>query len=544
MTSNQIDQLAQFELEKRKLDIQKGLMVKSWMESNDPDQILKAQMYLEDVEKRKASGVKSVMFDPDGRSQGNGYKQKLVPLTYATLRAMGKTPIISAIIKTRVEQISEFTTPQTSKFQPGFVIRKKRKNYFSDEKEKNSAQDDKAINDMTESILNCGSDYNAWHGDSLDSLTRKFIPDSLALDQGTFEVIRNRKGIPIEMMAVDGATVRVADSIDDDEYKGSRKQVNGYYPSYVQVLDQNIKNEYYPWELCFGVRNPSSNIYNNGYGNSELEELMNVVTWMLNSDSYNGKFFSQGSSPKGILKVSGNVNAARLKEFRQEWHSTTSSVMNAHKVPIIDGENVDFINLQSSNRDMEFSQWQEYLIKVSCALYKIDPTEIFDFVNSKPGFNGENTEEKVKYSRDKGLKPLLRSFQTWLNKYWVNPRNPELELIFVGLDTDSEQKELELDIKRGQSFMGMNELREKHDLGDLDEKDMVLNPVWMQMKQMEAMEGAPGEPPGEFTPEADPIAAREAELTEYEKSKEINPFIQELNDFTEKSLGADPKITI
>lgn len=535
--SSQGDELAKFQYEKKRLEIQEQLTLNKWLQSDDPDLLIKAQTYLQDVERRQASGVKTIIFDPEGINQGDGYLRKSANLSFSMLRSMSRTPIISSIIKTRVEQVSEFTNPQTDKFQPGFIIRKKKKSYFS--KEEDTIVDkslQKRIDDMVEFVMNCGESSNKWHGDTFDSLTRKIIPDSLSLDQANFEIVRNRKGLPVELIAADAATIRIADSFDDDEYHGVQKQqINGYYPSYVQVLDGVVKNEYFPWELCFGVRNPSTSIYSNGYGSSELEELMNIVTWMLNSDTYNGKFFSQGSAPKGIMKVSGNVNPTRLQEFRQNWQATTASVYNAHKVPVVESDNFEWIDLQRTNRDMEFSQWQEYLIKVSCAIYKIDPTEVFDLQHTNSGaLRSDNKEENVKYSRDKGLKPLLRAYQAWLNKYVINPRDPELELVFVGLDVDSEEKELELDIKRVGSFMGYKEIRKKYGLEDLDPDDAILSPTYLQIQSMKMM----GNPESNQAVDQFSDQGYQGDQGDQyaEKSVETNPFIQELNNYVKRNL--------
>jgi len=534
---NQDDTFNKYQLERRKIDIQEQLHLKKWLESNDPDLLIKAQLHLEDVEKRKTSGIKTLIFDPEERNQGDGYLRKAKALTFGTLRAMSKTPIISAIIKTRVEQVSEFTTPQTDRFQPGFVIRPKVRTFFRDvDKEEPNEKLQARIDKAVEFVLNCGENSNSWHGDTFDKFTRKLIPDSLALDQATFEVVRNRRGQPVEMMAVDAATMRIADSYEDDEYANQnrdRKKINGYYPSFVQILDGVIRNEYYPWELCFGIRNHNTSIYNNAYGSSELEELMNIVTWMLNSDTYNGKFFSQGSAPKGIIKVSGNVNTARLNEFRQTWQATTATVMNAHKIPVIEAENFEFIDTQQKNRDMEFSQWQEYLIKIACAMYKIDPSEVFDlqYTNTN-SFSGANKEENVQYSKDKGLKPLLKAYQGWINKYIINPMDPDLELVFLGLDAESEAKELELDIKRAASFMGFKEVRSKHELGDLAEDDMILNPVFMQWKQMQMM----GNPESNAAVNEFSDNNYDDQQEPVQKSEDTNPFIEELNSYVERIL--------
>lgn len=531
---NQEDNFSKYQIERKRIDIREQQQLERWMKSEDPDLLIKAQLHLDDVQKRQSSGIKTLIFDPEERNQGDGFLRKSSALTFHTLRLMSKTPIISAIIKTRVEQVSEFTTPQTDRFQPGFVIRPKVKTYFGELKKAEPDEKLQArIDEMVTFMLNCGDKTNSWHGDTFDSFTRKLIPDSLAMDQATFEVVRNRRGQPIEIMAVDAATMRIADSYEDDEYEDqnqSRVKINGYYPSYVQVMDGQVRNEYYPWELCFGIRNHSTSVFNNAYGSSELEELMNIVTWMLNSDTYNGKFFSQGSAPKGIIKVSGNVNTARLNEFRQTWQATTATVMNAHKIPVIESDNFEFIDTQQKNRDMEFSQWQEYLIKIACAMYKIDPSEVFDlqYTNTN-SFGGGNKEENVQYSKDKGLKPLLKAYAGWINKYIVSPKDPDLELVFLGVDAESEAKELDLDIKRASAFMGMNEVRNKHELGDLAEDDMILNPAFIQWRQMQMM-GNPesNEAVSEFTEDYSEPGM--------EKSEDENPFIGELNSFVERVL--------
>ena len=35
-----------------------------------------------------------------------------------------------------------------------------------------------------------------------------------------------------------------------------------------------------------------------------------------------------------------------------------------------------FIDMQKSNTDMQFSHWNEYLVKVACAVFKLDPSDI------------------------------------------------------------------------------------------------------------------------------------------------------------------------
>ena len=286
--------------------------------SSDPEEIMKAMSVWQDVQKREESKAKSHIFDPYDFATMGKYKEKFISPSYGMLRKMGQAPIINSIVGTRIEQVAAFSQFQSDKYSTGFVIRKKRR-YYSEDEQKLTKQDKKIAGEITDFILNCGNINTSWHGDSFDDFLRKITKDSFELDQMTFEVVRNRKGLPIEFFATDGSTYRLADSIDDNKQTNRAEEINGYYPTHVQIIDGKIMSEFYPWELCFGIRNPQTNLRNHGYGHSELETLVSVVTWMLYSDAYNGKFFSQGSAPKGILKVMGNVNPNKLAEFRQQW---------------------------------------------------------------------------------------------------------------------------------------------------------------------------------------------------------------------------------
>lgn len=483
-TLNSLDQI---EEEKRRLAVQEQLLIKKGLESDNVDTLIKAQNFLHNIVEREKGNKKSLLINPYRWDDVEGYKRKKFKLNDRTLRQMAKTPIIRAIITTRQAQVAAFSSPQSNKYDTGFVIRR-RKKYYSDEQPEVTEKDKKRIQEITDFLLNGGTIDNKWHADSFDSFLKKIIDDSLTLDKACFECISNRKGDLVEYLAVDSGTMYLADSYDDDRDDrdfSHKEQIKGYYPSYVQVIEEQIVAEYYPWELCFGIRNESTDIDQNGYGNSEIEQLIKIITWMLYSDTYNGKFFSQGSSPKGIIKVAPGVNRNRLHEFRQSWQSMVAGVENAWKIPVMENDSMEWIDLQKNNTDMQFAQWQEYLIKIACAIFKIAPEEVGFNLGSAGGgnplFEGGN-EAKLKYSRDKGLKPLLKSIQSWVNKYLVSRFDDEFEFAFVGIDIDSEEKEVELDIKKVGSFMGFKEIRRKHNLPeDLEEGDFILNPQYIQM---------------------------------------------------------------
>lgn len=484
--------------EKAILQIKESLALQKAFASDDANAIFKAQKYIKNLEAHQKSNAKTILIDPNDISSSMGYKNKGYDLSYDVLRGMARTHIIKSIIETRKEQVSSFCQPQSDKYSTGFVIQKRQGYFLQKKKKKLTKQEEQRIEELTEFLISCGSTDNFWHADTFDVFIKKILNDSLIFDQATFEVVYDRSGVPCEFFATDAATHRIADTYSQDDLGRNpqrstaidkSKQIKGYSPFYVQVIDGRIVNEYYPWELGFGIRNPSTDINQNGYGRSELEDMIQTVTAILNSDFYNANFFKVGSAPKGILKYTGNINENTVSEFRSQWMTQVAGVTNMHKIPIVNADKLDFINMQQSNRDMEFSKYQEFLIKISCALYKMDPSEIgFPMSGSsdaKPMFEGNN-EAKLQYSKDKGLKPLLKQIERWINKYIIWQIDPDYEFRFVGIDEEhTYEEELDNAIKRLENFQTPNEIREEYNLEPIEGGDTLVNAGFLQSKQIE-----------------------------------------------------------
>lgn len=487
--------IQQIEDQRARFAIEESIALQKAFASDDVDAIMKAQSYYsKNIDQRKKENIKTVLLDPMDITSSFGYKDKPFSVSYDVLRAMARTHIVKSIIDTRKEQVSAFCQPQENKYSTGFIVRKRISlSDDGDNKEETKAEKKRAAA-ITEFLINCGSESNYWHADSFDVFVKKLLDDSLTLDQGTFEIVRNRRGDVVEFLATDGGTMRIADSYDDDEYVKKEDLIKGYAPSYVQVIDNAIQTEYYPWELCFGIRNPSTNIRTNGYGRSELEDAIQTVTAILNADTYNANFFKVGSAPKGILKYTGSINENTVQDFRRQWMAQTAGVLNMHKIPMINAEKLDFINTHISNKDMEYAKYHEFLIKIMCAMYKIDPAEIgFPMsgnIEAKPMFEGNN-ESRLKYSKDKGLKPLLKQLERWINKYIVWQIDDKYEFKFVGIDGEmTYQEELDADIKLSTSVEEINEVRKRRGLPEKEGYDFIASSAVLQkmnIDQQQAM---------------------------------------------------------
>lgn len=487
MATNKLEKLIQLEDKVRK---QREKAFEKAILSNDPNEIIKANLaFSQQVTNKQDFNRKSYIVDPQEFQNSFGYKDRKIALSYNMLKGMARVPVINSVIKTRINQVAAFCEPQKDQYSIGYVIRKKRMpGDISDEKL--SKEEEKEIYELTEFVENCGEN-NVWGNDDFDSFIRKIVRDSLSFDQMCFEVVRNKKGIPVDFYAVDASTTRLADSFDDRDFATYKnvhnlnfKKEQGYYPSYVQLYDSNIHEMFYPWEMCFGVRNPSTDMRNVGYGVSELEDLVTVVTSLVWGEEYNRRFFKQGSAPKGILRISGSMPDGKLAEFRQNWNATMRGVSNSHRTPVLEADKADWIDLQRSNRDMEFTQWIEFLIKITCAIYTIDPAEInfplSGASGSQPMFDGNN-DSRLKFSQNKGLYPMLKFIQKRINKFIISQINPKYEFTFTGMDSLSPKDQMDLDEKRLRTHITINELRKSKNLPPLPNGDTLLDASYMNV---------------------------------------------------------------
>lgn len=526
--------LQNIDIVKQKLAIQENLLLQKAFASNDVDEIMKAQSFIS--KKQQSSEPKSYIFDPQSVMDSMGYKEKPIALTYSVLRYMARTPIIRSIIGTRIDQIAAFSQPTDDEQKQGWTIRKK-KRLFQKDSDKITDQDKRRCEEIAMFLINGGVESAKWSRDDFEKWLRKTSYDSLVLDQEAWEIPRNKKNEIVEFLATDGSTYRLALSYDDEEYRKRfqeearrAEEVNGFYPSYVQVYNSQVMAEFYPWELCLGMRNQTTSILNNGYSVSELEDLITIITSMLYSDQYNAKIFTNGAMPKGIIRASGNISQPKLMEFRQQWQTQVAGVNNAHKTPILEADKMDWVDLQKSNRDMEFSKWQEYLIRVACALYKISPQEVIEFQNSAPHLFEGNQKSKIDFSKEKGLTPILRFKQNNINKYLISEIDPNYEFVFTRITPEDEKEVLEADIKKVANIETVNEVRKRRGLKELEGGDLILNGIWMQQLSMQ-MYGS--------QQSNDNVDQQQEDI----QQSQDNPMMKDLQDFINKELVQE-KITI
>lgn len=399
-------------------------------------------------------------------------------LTYYHLRMMCSVPLISAIINTRVNQVAEFGVACKSGDSIGFQIR------LREQGRSPTPLELETIEDIYRFMENCG-DPRLGSDVNFEGFLRMLVRDSLTFDQACFELIYSDAGQLSGFQAIDSTTIRRA-KMDAEDRKNGRRDPGKI--QYVQRVDDKIVAEFTGKQLCFGVRRPRTELKYRGYGFPELVECVGLITSLVNADTFNAANFTNGINVNGILAIKSKMNPQMFRSFRKEFYNMLSGVSNAKKTPLIQldpdsKEGLESVDLGKSNRDMEFAQWQHYLQKMICAVFQIDPIEIglkFGNEGQTSSLSEGSGETRLTSSKDKGLRPLLRAVQCWINQYIVKPLDEELEFVFTGIDSTPADKQLEMDLKKVNSFMTVNELRRQYDLPELPGGDIILNPVYAQ----------------------------------------------------------------
>ncbi|MCG3175425.1 MAG: hypothetical protein MOGMAGMI_00354 [Candidatus Omnitrophica bacterium] len=364
-------------------------------------------------------------------------------------------------------------------------------------------------------IMNCGESENRpfetkkWN---FNSYLRAVVRDRLTYDLIATELVPDQANRLHHFFPVDASTVKYASTSlkKYNSFPGSQTNIDLLYPDkyldkinerdilkldetlleeeaykYVQVINGRIERAFTEDELKIGIYNLSTDIYNNGYGICELELLVGLISSHLNTEYYNKAYFTQGFSAKGILHLKAPLPRRKIESIRQQWHHMIKGSKNSFQTPIFAGmDEVKWIPLTQNHSDIEFQGWMNYLIKIICSIYQIDPQEIgfgFKEEGAKGGLSGDNTAQKLNQSKDKGLYPLLKFLESYVNCNVLQYLDSDLEFYFVGLDGESREFALERQEKEVSFKKTLNEIREEDGLPPLPgADDLILNPVYLQ----------------------------------------------------------------
>lgn len=398
-------------------------------------------------------------------------------MTYYGLDQLARTPYVAPILSTRLTQIAEFAQRQPDRHSSGFRVVLRDTDKTPTKAEKARARE---IENM---ILTAGGKYG---NGSFEGFVRSIMGDSLTLDQANAEILEDRAGRAVGFVAVDAATIRRARP-SEESYRSGRSIYTEGMAQYVQVVDQRIVAEFDGDQMMWGVRRPRTRRQYYGYGNPELIEAITVITDLVNAQTFNSVNFTNGVNVNSILAVMAHMSPKSWNSLKTSITAKLSGVGNARRLPMVllnpdRKEDLKPIKLGETNRDMEFSQHIAFNLKVLCACMGMDPAEL-GFVYGSEGqtsaMNGQGPTERIIASKERGLRPKLRSLEHWMNRWFVHRVDEAFNFTISGYDAVSREAKLDLDIKAVKSLRTINEVRAENDWPKIDSPwaDLILDPT-------------------------------------------------------------------
>jgi len=453
------------------------------------------------------------------RGGAKGVRERLLKIDYSVLRnIVDRVPLLNAIIKTRINQVLGFTRyvteDQAREGEKGFRL-------VATEEEGGKA-DPEEIKLLVKFIKQTGYDYSSEREDDFSDYLQMIVRETCTIDQIATEIQYNLRGQPAAYWVVDGATLKRT----TPEYP--KKNV-----AFIQVLDDVIKEEYNHNNLVFDYKNKRADVRFRGYGYSDVEMAIDLITTLLFGYNHLRDQFVRDKMPRGFISVMGDIDTKGLTAIQQYWYSAMSGAGGQWAIPILpsgkDGVGIDFKAIGTSNKDMEYHKGMMFVSSLIAAVFSIDLAELgIKADDATHVFGANEMTPRVEASKDRGLDSLLMFMEQHLNKV-LRKVTTKYELKFSGVDPVDQLRKTEILTKRLGVDMTINEILEKQGKEKMDRPyaDEILNQFTVQLliqdkQAQQAQEGMMGGSPGEGSEGEDmdfPEIGEGESLLEGEESK-------------------------
>ena len=467
-------------------------------------------------------GRKSFLTDPYWEQSQNYYlsKQKISRLSNKTLKDVSlRDWLVSAIMQIRVDTIARFARPQQNKFDMGFRVVKRDQTKDLTPAERNEIQAIEAF------LYNCGRVDGTPEDDKMlfARFLKLIVRDALTFGHVSIEKIYTRGGALHRYRPLPAESVYLIDKKATKETlekelaqaiatyrqpKSNNDPRNGQ-----QINDQDI--EYFKYiqqgdgmrtlavfgdrDMIFKTFNPQNFMDLNGYCYSPLELAILNVTNHLNVENYNANFFTHGYAARGILHLKGTVTQSQLISFRRQFYNTINGSQHAWRTPIIAGlDDVDWVQMAGSAREMEYINFNNHIMRTICSQFQIDPMELgLDYLVSATGRvpGGESNKDKINYSRERGLYPILMFIEDMINENIIPLIDEQFSEKYVfkfeGYTDETPQTEAALLQAEMTIHRSMNDLLRAARKESIDHivADLPLNPSFWQLIEKNMTKG-------------------------------------------------------
>lgn len=229
--------------------------------------------------------------------------------------------------------------------------------------------------------------------ESFEDIRRKYLRDILVYDAGAVEIVY-KDGKPYELYDVKGSLIR----LDLDKH-GNFKNPDRAYVLVDRMNAANILAAFSIRELMYMIANPVSG---SAYGLSPIETLWDEICNDDEACSYNKKLLENSGMISGVLSFKG-MGIDALKKAQRYWKEEMKR--KGVKLIVTNNDDVKFIKVAESNKDMQFLEFQKWVLNKLMAVYGMQPIVLGVIDDTTGKLN--SSEQREQFKQD-AILPLLK----------------------------------------------------------------------------------------------------------------------------------------
>lgn len=264
-------------------------------------------------------------------------------------------------------------------------------------------------------------------GNKYRKFLAKTIEDLLVLDAVAIEKQRTVGGKLLDLIPLDASTIQLR--VDESGATPLPPEI-----AYRQIIRGQVVAEFTTLDMVYDMMNPRTDT---PYGLAPLESLMIVVSSSLKAGLYNLSYLTDGNIPEGFFGVPKEWTPNMIKDFQENWDAVMAGDAQATSKLKFTPEGS--YTPAKKQGDMAWEMFNDWLMKVTCALFDVQPSEI-GFHPNKGGLGGAGmAQQSSQTSDEKGLLPLAAFIEEIFTEIIQDELGfTDLAFHFTGLDQDKD----------------------------------------------------------------------------------------------------------
>ena len=446
-------------------------------------------------------------------------KLRLVPDSVLKRIAI-QDSLVASIVRARQNHLTSFGRPRPDRYSTGFIIKPNTgilDKFDAQEKEEFAQQTQRAIR-----LLNtCG------HTEGIPTEHQKTFAEWLGLTArsavvcgriATEIVYVNDEGSDQKrfshFVCTDAGTIYRAttdktgqESIRKEAYHllckltgeklvPERWNENDRY-AWVQVIDGTPKQVFTNDEMKVYNMYPVPDVELDGYPVTPIDTVITAITTHVNITTHNKLYFQSGRATRGMLILkSDDASPQMIHQIKQNFNASINGAQSSWRMPVFGVPTDGDITWQpidtGGGRDMEFQYLTDMNAREILTAFMMSPEELpgWSYLSrgtASQALSESNSEYKLIAARDVGIRPLLASFEDFINSELFPLIDPDLckkaKICLVGLDANTPEKEATQLQTSGEVYLSFDDILqkvEKKPVGKEWAGEIPLNPVYKQ----------------------------------------------------------------